>query len=69
MDKYPKIIPITHSYLGDCRIYPISHGLLHIRVIKPIITDGVLCIVENNYLLKFFHMTLVISSRLSQKFC
>ena len=50
MDKYPKIIPITLSYLEHCtanssKEIPISHS--DNRVIKPIITAGVLRIVEN----------------------
>ena len=52
MDKYPQIIPITHSYLEDCCLFikgntPSHTGKLNNRVIKPIFTEGVLCIVEN----------------------
>ena len=54
MDKCPKIILITHSYLEDAAaLFTKGNTPSHIgncmlnRVIKPIITEGVLCIVEN----------------------
>ena len=51
MDKYLKIIPITiliwRTAANSSRKYPTSHRLLHKRAIKPIITKGVFCIVEN----------------------
>ena len=52
MDKYPKIIPITRSYLEDCCLFikgntPSHIGNYIIGSLKPIITDVVLCIVEN----------------------